>query len=124
MPNKRGHQSRRKTPKKGSPMRSNQSSDHSEVNHFKLQVKRALPVPSRETSEDCSGVAYDGESPDQGCFDSCQEEIDEVIWRPLQNHNRMNSGGRYCLLNTVQEATKRGARFFPNQNGTLLILPT
>ena len=58
------------------------TSDHSEVGHseancFEIEAKRASPVPSREASEDCSGVAYDGEIPDQGCFDSCQEQIDE-----------------------------------------------
>ena len=109
MPNRKGHQTRRKTPKKGSPMGSNQTkAGHCEVNCFKLGAKRASPVPSREASEDCSGVAYDGEIPDQGCFDSHQEQIDEVIQRPLQNHDRMNSGRRYCLLITVHEATKRG----------------
>ena len=80
---------------------------HSEANHFKLKAKRASPVPSREASEDCSGVA------DQGHFDSHQEQIDEVIWRPIQNHNRMNSGRRYCLLITVNEATKRGCLALP-----------
>ena len=81
---------------------------HSEVNHFKLVAEKASPVPSREASEDCSGVAYDGEIPNQGCFDSHQEQIAEVIQRPLQNHDRMFSGRRYCLLITVHEATKRG----------------
>ena len=99
-------------------MGSNQSSDHSEAGHseaghskvncFELEAKRASPVSSREASENCSGVAYDGEIPDQGCFDSHQELIDEVILRLLQNHDRMNSGRRYCLLITVHEATKRG----------------
>ena len=83
MPNKRGCQTRRKTLKKGSPMGLNQSSDHSKVghskaehskvNHFKLRAERALPVPSREASEDCSGVAYDGEILDQEHFNSHQE---------------------------------------------------
>ena len=121
MPNKRGHRTRRKTPKNGSPMGSSQSLDHSEVghseaNHLKLGAMRALPVPSREVSEDCPGAAYDGEIPDQGCFDSHQEQIDEEIWRPLQNHDRMNSGRRYCLLITVHEATKRGHRALPKSN--------
>ena len=71
---------------------------HSKVNHLELGAKRASPVPSREASEDCSGAAYDGEIPDQGCFDSHQEQIDEVIWRLLQDHDRMNSGRRYCYL--------------------------
>ena len=78
---------------------------HSKVNCFELGAKRASPVPSREASEDCSGVAHDREIPDQGHFESCQEQIDKVIWRPLQNHDRMDSGRRYCLLITVHEAT-------------------
>ena len=104
-------------------MGSNQSSDqskvdhsevgHSEANCFELRAERASPVPSRETSEDCSGEAYDREIPDQGRFDSHQEQIDKVIWRPLQNHNRMNSGRRYCLLSTDHEATKRGCWALP-----------
>ena len=65
-------------------------------------------MPSREASEDCSGAKYDGEIPDQGHFDSHQEQIDEVIRRPLLNHDRMNSGRRYCLFIAVHEATKRG----------------
>ena len=60
---------------------------HSEMNRFELRAKKASPVPSRKASEDCSGVAYDQEIPDQGRFDSYQEQIDEVIWRPLQNHD-------------------------------------
>ena len=73
-------------------MGSNPSLDHSEAGHskanrFELGAERALPVPSREASEDCSGVPYDGEIPDQGHFDSHQEQIDEVIWRPLQNND-------------------------------------
>ena len=116
MPNKRGCQTRRKTLKTGSPMGSNQSSDHSKAghaeaghskaNHFELGAERAPPVP-REASEDCSGEAYDGENPDQECFDSHQEHIDKVIWRLIQNHNRLNSGRRYCLLITVHEATNK-----------------
>ena len=70
-------------------------------------------MPSREASEDCSGVAYDREIPDQGHFDSHQEQIDKVIQRPLQNHDCMNSRRRYCLLITVHEATKRGCWALP-----------
>ena len=70
-------------------------------------------MPSREASEDCSGVEYDGEIPDQGRFDSHQEQIDEVIQRLLQNHAQMNSGRRYCLLITVHKATKRGCQALP-----------
>ena len=29
---------------------------------------------------------------------------------PLQNHGRMDSGRRYCLLTTIHEATHRGCR--------------
>ena len=114
MPYKRGHRTRRKTQKKGSPMGLNQSSDHSEaghseVNHFELGAERASPVPNRRHQKTAQGL-HMTEIPDQGCFDSHQEQIDEVIQRPLQNHDRMNSGRRYCLLITVHEAIKRGCQ--------------
>ena len=42
----------------------------------------------------------------QGHFDSQQDQVDEVVRNPLQNHDRMDSGRRYCLLITVHEATR------------------
>ena len=70
-------------------------------------------MPSMEASEDRSEVASDGEVQDQGHFDSQQDQVDEVVRNPLQNHDRMDSGRRYCLLITVHEVTKRGHRALP-----------
>ena len=103
-------------------MGSNPSSDcsetsHSEVGHsearcskascFKLKTEWASPVPSREASEE---VRSDGEIQDQGHFNSQQDQGDEVVRNLLQNHDRMDSGIRYCLLITVHEATRRGSQ--------------
>ena len=81
---------------------------HSEANYFEFEAKRASPVPSRGASEDRSEAASDREIPDQGCFDSHQEQIDKVVQSPLRDHDRMDTGRRYCLLITVHEATKKG----------------
>ena len=84
---------------------------HSEVRHSKasclgLEAERASPVPSREASEDHSEAASDEGIEDQGHFDF--QQVDEVVRNPLQNHDRMDSGRRYCLLITVHKATRRG----------------
>ena len=85
----------------------------SEANYLELKAERASPVPSREASEDHSEVASDGGIQDQGCFDFQKDQVDEVVTNPLQNHDRMDSGRRYCLLITVHEATGRGHRALP-----------
>ena len=33
-----------------------------------------------------------------------------IVRSPLQNHDQMDSGRRYCLLTTIHEATRRGCR--------------
>ena len=75
---------------------------------MKLEAERASPVPSREASEDCSEVASDKGIQDQGHFNFQQDQVDEVVRNPLQNHDRMDSGRRYNLLITVHKATRRG----------------
>ena len=110
-------------PKRQSPMGLNPSSHysetrcskagcskagHSKASYLELEVERASPVPSREASEDCSEVASDGGIQDQEHFDFQQNQVDEVVRNPLQNHDRMDSGRRYCLLITVHEVTRRG----------------
>ena len=120
-------------PKRQSPMGSNPSSHHSktgcseaghskaghskarhsEASYLELEAERASPVPSREASEDHSEVASDGGIQDQWCFDFQQDQVDEVVRNPLQNHDRIDSGRRYCLLITVQEATRRGCWDLP-----------
>ena len=115
-------------PKRQSPMGSNPSSHRSktrcseagcseaghseaicsEASYLELKAERALTVPSREASEDRSEVASDGGIKDKGHFDFQHDQVDEVVRNPLQNHDRMDSGRRYCLLITVHEATRRG----------------
>ena len=63
--------------------------------------------------QDHSEAASDGGIQDQGCFDFQLDQVDEVVRNPLQNHNRMDSGRRYCLLITVHEATRRGCQALP-----------
>ena len=70
-------------------------------------------MPSREASEDCSEAASDREIQDQGHFDFQQDQVDEVVTILLQNHDRLDSWRRYCLLITVHEATRRGHQALP-----------
>ena len=86
---------------------------HSEASYLELEAERVSPVPSREASEDRSEVASDGGIQDQGCFNFQQDQVDEVVRNLLQNHDRMDSGRRYCLLITVHEATRRGCQALP-----------
>ena len=37
--------------------------------------------------------------------DQKQEQVSEIVGSPLQNHDRMDSGRRYCLLTIIHEAT-------------------
>ena len=64
-------------------------------------------MPSREASADHSesSLIGDPEHTDQG-----QEQVSEIFRSPLQNHDRMDSGRRYCLLTTIHEATCQGCR--------------
>ena len=85
----------------------------SKASYLYLKAERGAPVPSREASEDCSEVTSDGGIQDQGCFNFQQDEVDDVVRNPLQNHDRIDSGRRYCLLITVHEATRRGCQALP-----------
>ena len=70
-------------------------------------------MPSREASEDHSEVTSDRRIQDQGHFNFQQDQVDEVVSNLLQNHDRMDSGRKYCLLITVHEATRRGCWALP-----------
>ena len=59
---------------------------------------------------DCSKVSSNGDVPDPEHIDLRQEQVREAVRNPLQNHDRMNSGRRYCLLTTIHEATHQGCR--------------
>ena len=114
--------------KRQSPMGSNPSSHHSKTGHseaectkarcfeasyMELEAERASPVLSRQASEDHLEVASEGRIQDQECFDFQLDQVDEVVRNPLQNHDRMDSGRRYCLLITVHEAIRRGCQALP-----------
>ena len=86
---------------------------HSKANYLELKAERASPVPSREASEDCSEAASDRGIQDHGHFNFQLDQVDEVVRNPLHNHDRIDSGRRYCLLITVHEATRRGCQALP-----------
>ena len=100
-------------PKRQSPVGSNPSSQCSKASYSELEAERASPVLSREASEDHSEVASDRGIQDQGHFNFQQDQVDEVFRNPLQNHDRMDSGRRYCLLVTVYKTTRRGRQPLP-----------
>ena len=62
-------------------------------------------MPSREALVDCSKASLIGDLQDHGHIDQGQEQVSEIVRSPLQNHDRMDSGRRYCLLTTIHEAT-------------------
>ena len=51
-----------------------------------------------------------GDVQDPEHIDLGQEQVSKVVRDPLQNHDRMDSGRRYCLLTTIHEATHQGHR--------------
>ena len=62
-------------------------------------------MPSRDASVDRSKVSLIGDIRDPEHVDQGQEQVSEIVRNPLQNHDRMDSGRRYCLLTTIHEAT-------------------
>ena len=62
---------------------------------------------------DCSEVSSNGNVQDPEHIDLRQEQVREAVRNPLQNHDRMDSGRRYCLLT---------AALFQSQCGILLVL--
>ena len=60
---------------------------------------------SREASVDHSEVSLIGDIQDPEHIVQGQEQVSEIVRNPLQNHDRMDSGRRYCLLTTIHEAT-------------------
>ena len=110
MPNRKSHRGRRKTPKQESLAQSNGSSGPSEVDSHELEAKATSPMPSREASVDYSKASLIGNVQGLKHIDQEQEQVSEIVRSPLQNHDRMDSGRRYCLLTTVHEATHQGCR--------------
>ena len=118
MPNKKSRKSKKKTLKRCPSAGTNQGSDQSEARHSKLsqlelEARGVSSTPSREVSVDCTETASEGETQDSRCFDSPQAHVEEVARSPLQDHDMMSSGRRYCLKVTVYEVTKRGRQALP-----------
>ena len=59
---------------------------------------------------DRSKVSSNGDVQDPEPINLSQEQVREAVRNPLQNHDRMDSGRRYCLLMMIHEATHRGCR--------------
>ena len=105
MHNRKSCRGRRKTLKSESLAQSNGSLGPSEVDSNELKAKAASPMPGREASVDHSEASLDGDVQSLEHVDQEQEQVSEIVRSPLQNHDRMDSGRRYCLLTTVHEAT-------------------
>ena len=105
MPNRKSHRSKKRTPKRESPARLNGSSGPSKADCQELKARTASPMPSREASVDHSELSLHGDVQDPEHINLGEEEVSEVVRNPLQNHDRMDSGRRYCLLTTIHEAT-------------------
>ena len=110
MPNRKSHKGRRRTPKQESPAQLNGSSGPSEADSHELEAKAASPMPSREALVDCSKVSLIGDVQGLELIDQEQEQVSEIVRSPLQNHDQMDSGRRYCLLTTIHKATCQGCR--------------
>ena len=110
MPNRKSHRGRRRTPKRKSPAQSNGSSRPSEADSNELQAKATSPMPSMEALVDHSKASLIGNIHSLEHVDQEQEQVSKIDRSPLQNHDRMDSGRRYCLLTTIYEATHQGCR--------------
>ena len=127
MPNKKSQKSK-KILKRCPSASLNQGSDRSEARHsepsrLELEVRGVSSTPSREASLDHAKTASEGGMQDSRCFDSPQAHVEEVVRSPLQDHDRMSSGRRYCLKVTVYEVTKRGCWALPTAllNSTAIV---
>ena len=67
-------------------------------------------MPSREALVNRSKASLIEDIQSLEHIDQEQEQVSEIVRSPLQNHDRMDSGRRYCLLTTIHEATHRGCR--------------
>ena len=114
MPNRKSHRSKQRTLKQESPAQSNRSSGPSKVDHQELEAriedKTASPIPSREALVNHSEGYLIEDVQDPEHVDQEQEQVSEIVRNPFQNHDKMDSGRRYCLLTTIHEATCQGCR--------------
>ena len=106
MPNRKSHKSKKSRLRSESPQL-----DRTEVQDpLKQTIKSSKPGPSREALVDCSEVSLIGDVQHPEHVDQGQEQVSEIVRNSLQNHDRMDSGRRYCLLTTIHEVTCRGHR--------------
>ena len=106
MPNRKTRRGRRRTLKRESLAQSNGSSGPSKADIHELKAKAASPMPSREALVDRSEVSLIGDMQSLEHIDQEQKQVSKIVRSPLQNHDRMDLGRRYCLLTTVHEATR------------------
>ena len=83
------------------------------MDHQEFEAEAASPMPSREASVDHSEVSSNGDVQDPEPIDLRQEQVREAVRNPILNHDRMDSGRRYCLLTMIHEATHQGSRALP-----------
>ena len=110
MPNRKSQRSKKRTLKRESPAGSNGSSGPSEADCQELKAEMASPVPSREALVDHSEMSSNGNVQDPKPTNLSQKQVREAVRNPLQNHDRMDSGRRNCLLTMIHEATHQGCR--------------
>ena len=83
--------------------------DLSKMDSHELKAKAASPMPCREALVEHSEASLIGDIQSFEHIDQEQEQVSEIVRSPLQNHDRMDSGRRYCLLTTIHEATSEDA---------------
>ena len=75
------------------------------MDSHELEAKAESPMLSREALVDHSEASLIGDVQGLEHIDQEQEQVSKIVRSPLQNHDRMDSGRRYCLLTTIHEAT-------------------
>ena len=110
MPNRKSCRGRRRTPERESPAQLNGSSGPSEVDSYELEARAMSSMLSREALVEHSKASLIGDIQSLKHIDQEQEQVSKIVRSPLQNHDRIDSGRRYCLLTTIHEATCQGCR--------------
>ena len=119
MPNRKSQRSRKKMSRRGSPTGSNGSSGLSKVNCQELKAEMAFSMPSREALVDWMELSLNGDLQDPELINPEHIQAQEAMRSPLKNHDRVDSGKRYCLLATIHETTKWGCRALPKSKWNL-----
>ena len=110
MPNKKSCRGRKRTPKRESLTQLKGGSRPSKADSHELEAKTASPMPSWEASVDHFETSLIGDVQSLEEVNQEQEQVSEIVSSPLQNHDRMDLGRRYCSLITIHEATCQGHR--------------